>query len=1066
MSATYTLQLTNSGISSVNNLVGDIYVRGSGTTRVWVDGQTIQINASGSGGSSGITSINAATGPSILLREQLGSGIEILTSGNSIFWGLKPIDLTSSGFATYASLHTSGYIRNIDFVSSGFVQGSTITGSGYITLSDMLVSGYLRHGDLLGSGYVRTLNGLKNAVVLVGSGGMRIWTDGQNIEIAAAGADGYQYVTIGDIANSGFALKSELTTSGYLKASDRMYPVDSRAVSGNIIPDSSGSWNLGSSTKFFHQIWANSGIFQSGVSVSGIELINKINDVGGPFIQILPGYGVIDLPTQDNKIYINVSGIDLTTSGFVTSSQITTSGYELHSDLLVSGYLRHQDLLTSGYVRTLNGLKNAVTIAGSGHLINWNDGQTIEIAVDSDVALYSSLHTSGYIRNVDFVSSGFITKTEVALSGFATRAELTTSGYLKASDRMYPVDARLVSGHIDMDASGKWNIGTDTTRVDKVWANSGIYQSGVSVSGFPVIYQIDSLSGPVVRINTGAGIAKFTSDHTITLAADLTSSGFTTIAAVEADLHTSGYIRNVDFVSSGFITKAEVASSGFATRAELTTSGYLKFSDYKTPVDARQASGNIVPDISGAWNLGSSTKFWHQVWANSGIFQSGVSVSGVELINKINDLGGPFVTLTGSGGVNVWVDGRTIQISAPAGSQSYFPVDARAVSGHILMGTTSGLYDFGSLENPAHALYAQSGIFTSGVTVSGLPLYLKINGIAGPQLTIQGGYGVDVGLVNDSANRTIWINVSGRIGQHGNAFGTLDHYIESENTAAGGIYVKSTVEAGTLVVTKIAGPTFTNGWGISGIQNYVSTSTQSGVRIFTSGFLQESGTAFNRRFIYPHDGMGIAGQTYKSNGVYTLNASGTVSNPNDNKRMSSHYLSAAAANGVATIGAIVSQNLRPQDNVSFRCDYKPMVSGGTTTHWIGLLNLNPNVSGTNTLFRDTRFQCVALHRMNGQPNWWFITKGVNATAQSGAVPTTVLPLVDNNWHDIHIYTHDQGTTWHLEIDDDWIASQATEVPTSGSNIGPLVQIAGNAVSFRNSYLSTRVNSPNPMPFTI
>lgn len=271
--------------------------------------------------------------------------------------------------------------------------------------------------------------------------------------------------------------------------------------------------------------------------------------------------------------YTTVSGItvaELITSGYVSHNEMNTSGYVKFADILASGYIRNVDFLTSGYVKTLNGLKNTVTLVGSGSTAIWVDGQTIQIA-------------------------------------------------------------------------------------------------GGAVGGG--ITSINAATGPAIllREQLGSGIEILTSGNSIFIGLkpiDLTTSGFATYS----QLYTSGYIKNTDFITSGFILKSEVASSGFATRSELTTSGYLKVSDRVYPVDARATSGNIISNGSGTWSLGQDGNQWKNIFANSGIFQSGVSVSGNPVMQQINGLNGPFVTLMGSGSTTIWTDGRTIQIGSTGGA--------------------------------------------------------------------------------------------------------------------------------------------------------------------------------------------------------------------------------------------------------------------------------------------------------------------------------------------------------------------------------------------------------------
>jgi hypothetical protein len=529
------------------------------------------------------------------------------------------------------------------------------------------------------------------------------------------------------------------------------------------VPNSSGSWNIGSPTAFFHQLWANSGIYQSGVSVSGQDLIFRFNGVGGPFIKLNPGLGVASIAQQDHTFYINVSGdatysslhqsgyirnVDFVQSGFITKSevassgfltrtelqasgyttlgevrsdihtsgyvrnvnligsgfkpesqtdhgsitglldndhpqyilnsafitsgfttetQITASGYVKHTDMLVSGYLKHADLLSSGYVRSINGLSNTPSLVGSGNVQVWVDGTNVQIGTTATTLaqVQTDLHASGYIRNTNFVSSGFITKAEVASSGFLTRTELQTSGYTTLGEVRSDIHT---SGYV---------------------RNANLVGSGFK---------------PESQTDHGSITGLLDNDH-------------------------PQYILNSAFITSGFITKAEVASSGFAERTQITSSGYLRVADQLYPVDARAVSGNITPQSSGQFSLGSESQFFKEIYANSGVFQSGVYVSGLPIIHTINGIPGANIRFIQGANMTITSNlaNRTIQFDATAGGpggspeSDQYPVDARAVSGHILM-NSSGTWNFGERDIPAQGIFGNSGVFTSGVYVSGLPV--------------------------------------------------------------------------------------------------------------------------------------------------------------------------------------------------------------------------------------------------------------------------------------------------------------------------------------------------------
>lgn len=208
--------------------------------------------------------------------------------------------------------------------------------------------------------------------------------------------------------------------------------------------------------------------------------ITSINSEDGPTISINPGLGIVSIPNASDTIWINASGIS---AGPGISISDSSPNKVISADLTTSGF-----------------------------------------------ATYSSLHASGYIRNTDFIQSGFITKGEVAASGFATRSELTTSGYLQATDRLYPVDARAASGHIIPDSSGKWDLGSIANNWDDLHIERIIAQSGITISGIPIIQKVNDLGGPHVTLKAGAGVESIaTVDHDIYINVSGSAAGLTSV---------------------------------------------------------------------------------------------------------------------------------------------------------------------------------------------------------------------------------------------------------------------------------------------------------------------------------------------------------------------------------------------------------------------------------------------------------------------------------------------------------------------------------------------------------
>lgn len=274
------------------------------------------------------------------------------------------------------------------------------------------------------------------------------------------------------------------------------------------------------------------------------------------------------------------------------------------------------------------------------------------------------------------------------------------------------------------------------------------------------------------------------------------------------------------------------------------------------------------------------------------------------------------------------------------------------------------------------------------------------------------------------------------------------------------IYADTFLKTGQIIA---ATDTLIGVYGISGImRDHVNNK----VGILTSGFLHESGVGLGLRHILTHSHMG-AGATSRSDGIFTLNTSGTVANANDDSRYANRYTTAATAGAVAGIGALVSQSLRLQDYLSLRFDLR-LIGSGSYVLWAGFMNMNPRNSGVSTVGADSRFRFLGMHATDG-------TTTFNLYSAASGTLTTILspPTIptDRRWHDFHIWVDNQKA--YMTIDNSGLYEMnigpGNAAPQSGSNLGVLLQISpktNTAVSFHNSYLNVRANSPNPLGYCL
>lgn len=247
-----------------------------------------------------------------------------------------------------------------------------------------------------------------------------------------------------------------------------------------------------------------------------------------------------------------------------------------------------------------------------------------------------------------------------------------------------------------------------------------------------------------------------------------------------------------------------------------------------------------------------------------------------------------------------------------------------------------------------------------------------------------------------------------------------------------------------------------NGWGLSGIQ------TGEDVYLYTSGFLAESGISVTRNKIDILGFHAAGTSTAGTIGVFTVNSSGTTVNPNDNKRLSLQYDVGTTTTNVAAYGYYGTAATSIKNtiyNLDARFDLR-IINSGSMQFYAGFINANPNNISPDLFVASRQYIALAL-RSSG--NWQFIS--CNGSAQF-IVEATGMPI-DTEWHDIHIYSDNNGTAYHLLCDDKYIASISQQLPLSGANLGWLTQMAtvtsnDGLNKYRVSYLHVVANSANPL----
>ncbi len=200
-----------------------------------------------------------------------------------------------------------------------------------------------------------------------------------------------------------------------------------------------------------------------------------------------------------------------------------------------------------------------------------------------------------------------------------------------------PVDAREASGSIIPDADCAYDLGSEDSRWDTLYACSGNFTSRPTVNGSGVLLQGEATLG------------SSSSNALLCANVDFTpASGIEFV--VQHDLGTTDFLFQLydTDVSPRVPVMPEVVSPSGANHAiillDIAMNGRAVFvacgaTISSLHVDDRQASGSIIPDTNCAYDLGTEDLRWDTLNACSGNFENRPTVDGSGVVLQGEELG-------------------------------------------------------------------------------------------------------------------------------------------------------------------------------------------------------------------------------------------------------------------------------------------------------------------------------------------------------------------------------------------------------------------------------------------
>ena len=548
-----------------------------------------------------ITGVTTSLGDLLVGTDGTALAVKV-SAGNSVGIGtnlpLYPLHVrgpASSGSIAgyiYGDLEVTG-----DFSSANFSSGSA-NFSGITTFTNATQNTL---GDP-NTGAVQIDGGLGiNKNVTVG-GGLSVTGNSYFVGMVtfAAGASGT--IQLGDNANDNVEFQAD--------------------VNSNIIPNVAG-FDLGSSSQKWRELHlaGNAGI--GSLAVTGISTFNDNVKISSLTENRIPIVGAGSTIEDDANLTFDGSrlavGVALTVSGISTFS----GNIDADGNLDVDGHTELDDLNVSGVSTFASNLDINADVDISG---NAGIGSLVVSGISTFVGLSTFNNGLVVVSGVSTFSSNIDANGNLDVDGHTDLDDLVVTGVSTYSANL-DINA-------DVDISGNANIGTLNVTGVSTFVGVATFQSGIVIAGVTTYSSDIDVNGNldvdgrtdlddlvVTGVSTFVGVSSFTNTTDNTL-------GDVNTGAIKVD-GGMGIAGNVT-VGGGLSVTGNSYFVGMVTFAA-GTNGTIQLGDTATDnvVFNADVNSNLIPNTNGAYDLGSSSQKWADLYlaGNAGI--GSVHVAGI-----------------------------------------------------------------------------------------------------------------------------------------------------------------------------------------------------------------------------------------------------------------------------------------------------------------------------------------------------------------------------------------------------------------------------------------------------